>query len=408
MGEGHGGAVGPTVQTWPITRHRRHNSLRALKSHQSEDRDRPLEQYPRSYIPPPAIDPNLSARISMPTGTDIHRETCPIAFLNIDLLIMKSNQTFQDLFGLRGDVSGQGVGDLMEPAQHDMLQRLRNELRDEREAREPAYMPPISRGGEQEVLENVPLEHAESLSQPYQDRRYTWTFRLRNGQMQPLGVNVRLAKATVFFVALTVQPFQLPGPSPLMHAVGLPPAPGMPIPPRSSPRTAPATHSRDAPYYDPTRPSTATRSGPPSPYSFHSASTNLPPGTPRGNAYLASPTTRPGSGYRHSYHAPSSNPLGPPLTSMPLSSSSRPPSATSEPSQHRMVRPVRPESLQLPPLRGAQVPNPLISPQFSDPGTISSERIRPREIAFPPHESTPEPPPDSAKRRRLNIHEVLD
>ncbi|CAN9157004.1 unnamed protein product [Alternaria sp. RS040] len=63
----------------------------------------------------------------------------PVVYLNLDLVIQKANQAFADLVSFLGDIRGKHLGDLLEAQQNESMQRLRNELRDERDEREPTY-----------------------------------------------------------------------------------------------------------------------------------------------------------------------------------------------------------------------------------------------------------------------------
>ena len=110
-------------------------------------------------------------------------QSLPVAFLNLDLVVLKSNQAFQGLVGFLGVIRGKSLMDLLEPRSTDVLQRIRSELRDERDAREPTYMAPITASG-LDPVQLVPETDVDDVSHGYTDRAFLLNFRLPNGQHQ--------------------------------------------------------------------------------------------------------------------------------------------------------------------------------------------------------------------------------
>lgn len=133
----------------------------------------------------------------------------PMALLNLDLHIIKTNSAFNSLFG-RTDLPGRELADLVESHHIETLQRLRGELREERDAREPSYMPPIFGPRERETVQNIEEEDLDRISQGYTDRTFTWRFSSVFRQPQEVRVRVRLAKTSIFFVSLALPPFERP------------------------------------------------------------------------------------------------------------------------------------------------------------------------------------------------------
>ncbi|KAF2131413.1 hypothetical protein P153DRAFT_286118 [Dothidotthia symphoricarpi CBS 119687] len=340
------------------------------------------------------------------TGPNLAYQSSPVAFLNLDLVIQKSNQAFQDLVSFLGDVQGKNLGDLVEPRQNEVLQLLRNKLRDERDEREPAYMAPITPVGQdpmRSVMESVEDRDVERVSQGFTDRPIALHFRLRTGQYQSFQTHVRLAKTSLYFATLVVRtPPRSVGPPLLTHHIPPTPARGS----MSAPTTAPP---RD---YTPQqiRPPSSASSTSASPYlSFSSVRTSLPAFSP--SSYGSSPSYNysPGGGPEQSYFPtmqPPSQPGAYP-TAYPPASQPRTQSVTSE-SLRQLNRPARLESLQLPPIRTGAAP--LGSPLHLESSHSAAEgeqtRVRPRES--PPAVESRPASPDAHKRRRLNIHEVLE
>jgi hypothetical protein len=213
----------------------------------------------------------------------------------------------------------------------------------------------------------------------------------------------------LYFVTLVVRtPPRSTGP-PLLTQQLAPPTPIHASQSRSAPTTAPP---RDFGQYV-TRPSSSASSAPTSPYfNLSSVRTSLPQvsansygGSP---SYSYSPTAGPEAGYFPTIQPPTQpSPYPSPYPS--VSRPTRTASLTSEPFRgseplYDTSRPPRPESIQLPPIRTSQT-SALRSPRAQDFGEASKERVRRRD-ASPASTERPETP-DTGKRRRLNIHEVL-
>ncbi|KAF2472147.1 uncharacterized protein BDR25DRAFT_221412 [Lindgomyces ingoldianus] len=344
-------------------------------------------------------------------GPSLTYQALPVAFLNLDLVVLKSNQAFQDLVPFLGNTRGKNLSELLESRQTDVLQRLRNELRDEKDEREPTFMPPITQKG-QDLVQSVAENDVDQVSQGYTDRTHLLNFRLPSGQYQSLQTQIRLAKTSLYFVTLVVHTPPRPTGPPLLTQQLAPPTPVRASQTLSAPTTAPA---RDfGPY--PVRPPSSASSAPTSPYfNFSSVRTSLPQAPPLSStssygssqSYQYSPTAGPEQGYFPTIQPPSqpgaypspyppvsrsiSGSMGSPRGQEPLRDSNRPP---------------RLEGLHLPPIRTAPPP-PLPSPLGQEFGESSRERVRQRE-ASPSTTAERVDTPDTGKRRRLNIHEVLE
>lgn len=337
-------------------------------------------------------------------GASFSYQSLPVAFLNLDLVIHKSNQAFQDLVSFLGDVRGKSLAELLENQHFDVLQRLRGELRDERDDREPTYMAPITPVGQdpmQSVLQSVSETNIDHLSQGCADRRLILNFRTPNGQSLPLQTQIRLAKTSGYFVTLVVHSPARPQGPPLLTQQLAPPTPTNASQTRSAPTVAPSRGFGS----HPTRPTSSASSAPTSPYfNFNSVRTSLPTisSSSYGNSpsYGYSPTAGPEQGYFPTYQ-PLSQPGAYPPAYQPAS---RTGSIISE-HPRDANRPGRLEGLQLPPIRTNPAP-PLASPRGHEFGEGVRERVRQRESPTSA-EARPETP-DTSKRRRLNIHEVLE
>lgn len=388
--------------------HRAPDPHRVLRS--SRDEDSPIIHQRPTLASTSGRQPSVGsyggvAASPYTPGTHLVHHSLPLAFLNLDLVIQKSNQEFQDLVPFLGDVRGKSLADLLERSQADVLHRLRNELRDERDEREPTYMAPITPVGQdpmQSMMESVSERDVEHVSRGYADRPVLLNFRLPNGQYQSLQTQIRLAKmVSLYFVTLIVHTPPRPAGPPLLTQQLAPPTPIHASQTMSAPTTAPTREF--GPY--PARPASSASSAPTSPYfNFSSVRTSLPTisSSSFGSSpsYGYSPTAGPEQGYFPTYQ-PLSQPGAYPSPYPPVS---RTGSITSEP-QRDANRPVRLEGLQLPPIRTAPGP-PLGSPLGQEFAESARDRIRRRES---PSSADPRPDtPDTGKRRRLNIHEVLE
>lgn len=338
-------------------------------------------------------------------GPDLPYQSLPVAFLNLDLVIQKSNRAFQDLVSFLGNIGGKHLGELLEARQNDILQRLRNDLRDERDEREPTYMAPITPIGQdpmRAVMDAADERDVEHFSHGFTDRPVYLSFRLPNGQYHSLQTQIRLAKTSLYFVTLVVRtPLARPLGPPLLTQQLAPPTP-----------THSSQASTVAPQYTPqqVRPASSASSAPNSPYSFNFSSvrTSLPNFSP--SSFVSSP----GYGYSPTAAGPEAGYfpryLGqqPAVHAASYAAVPRTASATSEPLRE-LTHPARLGGLQLPPIRTG--PAPLGSPLNLGGGPIATEidreRVRRRESS-PGVDRRPDTSGESSKRRRLNIHEVLE
>lgn len=344
-------------------------------------------------------------------GPDLAYQSLPIAFLNLDLVIQKSNQAFQDLTSFLGSVGGKDLGELLEPRQHEALQRLRSDLRDERDEREPAYMAPITPMGYdpmRSVMDAVADRDVEHVSHGFTDRPIFLSYRLPNGQYQSLQTQIRLAKTSLYFVTLVVRTAP---PKPL----GRPLLTQQLAPPTSihasQSISAPTPLPTRAGHYTPqqARPPSSASSAPNSPYSFSFSSvrTSLPTFSP--NSYTSSPTygysptAGPEAGYFPNYHHPQSAAHAPSYPSAPRTGS-----VTSDPLRE-LNRSTRMDGLQLPPIRTGPAPlgSPLHLSAIHSATDGERERVRRRESSSSA-DKRPDTPGEAGKRRRLNIREVLE
>lgn len=176
-------------------RHRRGDSLRTL----------------RSYGSSPSSSSIVSPTYGRPASRSIHEVVppvfvTPIAFLDLDLVIIRANAAFYQLFAGSQELRGRRLTDIARPADADSFQNVRNSLREEREAKEPAYLPPILQSGH-DPLSGTTEGDVQAVTRGFEDRQYMWTYGLASGVEQALQTRICLAKSSIYFVTLTLPPF---------------------------------------------------------------------------------------------------------------------------------------------------------------------------------------------------------
>lgn len=342
----------------------------------------------------PSSQPAASSDVQQP-----YTPLSPVAFLNLDLVIQQSNPAFQELVSPTGDVQGRRLMDLLDSRSAETLHSVPGDLRNERDVREPAYMPPITPLGHDPLQSLAPDTDIDYVSKGFTDRTFVLNFRLPNDQHQSLKCQIRLAKTSLYFVTLKVLTPPRPVGPPLLTQHLAPPTPIRFSHSLSAPTTAPprdfASHPAPA----------SAGSAPTSPYyNFSSVRTSLPTISPNSYGSSQSHTTyspATGSAHDQSYFSK----VMKPTTSHPQTSHHHPPSyppvsrtesITSEsPLRYQAFnrdaeQTKRLEGLQLPPIRTAPATG------FGE-GPGERDGTRERGDAE-----------EGGKRRRLNISEVLE
>ncbi|KAK3073605.1 hypothetical protein LTR53_004660 [Teratosphaeriaceae sp. CCFEE 6253] len=337
-------AAGPSQTTpRPIAggRRARAESFRSLRSQASE------ESGPSSI---PASTPNRPLATSMLSPYSIRPPPAPpttrpafeaaTALLNTDLVIIRANRPFEQIMLSGRSVKDRNIADLAVPVDGENFQHIKNRLRAEREAREPAYMPPIVQPGQDPVL-RIAEPEAEQYAQGFNDHTYTWRRSQFGASAETFPARVRLAKATAYFVVVTLPSFRpvdqpsppVPQPPPFTYS-----GPLMAGPPLRSPEAfAPPVREPSIQYAAPIAPFSSQGPVPPFPTRPAPYYTYPPPPPP------------PMPPQQHGY------PSFPSLTSMPSGASAQPfpPAPTGFPPRSMMQdyaqRPTG-TAMQLPPL----------------------------------------------------------
>lgn len=362
------------------TRHQRTESLRSLRSQTSDGSSGSSLPTP-SF--PPVLQPAWMYQPPRPPSSGTFAAPVPTAYLDLDLNFIRANRPFQQIIANDEELSGRRLQDLVTSADAEPLSGIRGRLKAEREARDPAFMPPIIPMGE-DPLYGVREDDLDRLSHGFSDHTYTWTRSVITLTNETFPARVRLAKAAAYFVIVTLpsfRPMEMLPPQPIAPAS----SPGYLIPPPrvpllqgqlSQPRMEmqPSPHVPFPPTGRPVSRQQATLGSSRYPQPFPAAQQFHP-----SQAYAANQPVAP--------QPPTSRfSVGEPPTSVPpatpLAASMRPP----------------PQSMQ-----GLQLP-PLTEP----PAQASSrEQQRLGESEVPQRSSDDEGEQSPKKRRRMDINEVL-
>jgi len=359
------------------TRPRRAESFRSMQSQTSDDTASYAGSTPgvgpygmlRSPFSAHPIPPRASgSRLGFEVAT---------ALLDLDLIIIRANRPFEEIM-LRGQVArGRHVAEIATPADAEGFQTIRNRLRAEREAREPAYMPPIQQLG-QDPVSQIPERDAEQYTEGFSDRTYSWTYASPRVAAETFPVRLRLAKASTYFVMLTLPSFR-----PLEPAVPTYSGPLMAGPPLHAPERFGPAHSPGS------QPAPPTRRHLPQRTPIAAPSMPIPESAHPVHTY---PLSRPGIPLTPSYPSYPSGPAAAPRSSA-AGLPAAPASFASAAVIHR-----DPAAFQLPPIVASSM---VMAPQGAEPSA------RAQQASSSEEEEGADGRPRSSKKRRMDIGDVL-
>ena len=328
-----------------------------------------------------------------------------MAFLNLDLQILKCNEAFRQMFGAGGDPRGRRLSDFIDIRHESQVQRLQNELREERSRRDPTYLPSIFPDRqEQQAVQALHDTDVDRITQGFDERRESWTYVLSDGRPEQLYSRVSLARTTIYFAVIILR--RIAQPSPAQRSAFGPTSIELPAPLPVAPS---AISPRGFGFHPP---------GPASPYGGPSA-----PASPFASFQTLGMTLPPNTGSMTSLYAPPSRsdpsyfprlaPYGAPTTELPLTSqppTSRPRSTTMEAlTSPRAGRRQRPQSLYFHPRGPAgSAPTTPLGAAFSQSVTEHGELSSSRTPGGPEEEE--DTSEESARKRRrtgMNIKDVL-
>jgi hypothetical protein len=385
--------------------------------HIGSERGRYLRSYSRESLPPPPVSAiaampasaaNLAAvsRIqSAPTSATANNANPlpnsagldgPWALLDLDLTIVRADQSFRSLVSADANIDHRPLEHFLGPESIEVMRRLRNDLRRERDTREPALLPPITSASEQDMLKSISEKEIMSSSSSYTDGTDIWTFRLSNGVLEKFPFGVRLGKKSgMYYVILIIrlpshtERYRMSLQEPSSHL------PRNPLPPSPYGLQSPfAMGSTQSPY-------------PPSSHNaplqaFQPVGTTLPPLQASAGSFTTSPVAQRDFPPSHSVTPTRAistlNDPSPRATVMSHDRAARPAPATP------MAPPPAWAQQQLPPISGM-----LPRPSSQETSEAGSAHQRSRSSGSSLQEAAPvEDPERGPKRRRFDISDVLE
>ncbi|KAM0275702.1 hypothetical protein ACHAQH_007500 [Verticillium albo-atrum] len=126
----------------------------------------------------------------------------PVAFLNLDMEVVRASPTFIDAIGM-ANIRGRGLFDLVTPSERTKVQGHQLALQEERSRKDPMYLPPIfGKQEEERVFETLRFD-ADELLRIQMDRRDMLAFAAPGGQLRSFLVRFGSAKRdSTYFIAL--------------------------------------------------------------------------------------------------------------------------------------------------------------------------------------------------------------
>ena len=330
-----------------------------------------------------------------------------VAFLNLDLRILKTNELFRSAFAPAGEVRGRLLTDFIDVQHVGALAQLQNNLREERMRREPTFLPGIfPEQQEQRAMEALDEHDADAVTQTFEDRLQRWTFHPAGGPELMLS-RVRLAKTSIYFTVLTLRRLAKP---PARNAAPLhrPRPLDLSISGRQHPPPQPSpTHMQ---YFTAGPRSPFLSSGPSSPFSgYPTLGPAMPPIAAPSASYGAANIMRPRSD--PAFFSRASAPSMPPFSQM------QPPQHPSP--HHAATTDVRPSSareehrhtslsgFQLPPIVSSAPATPLTAEFFQSApaGTYGAGAVTPENRGAERMDGREE---SARKRRRMDINDLVE
>ena len=195
----------PSTRPIAGSRHRRTESLRSLRSQTSESSGPSALPTP-TFPAPPLTQSRFGFQPAFFPNTSSFAVDTPTAYLDLDFVFIRANNSFQRAISGGHDIRGRRLDDVVSSADGESFQSIRTQLREEREARDPSYMPPIYHG--EDPLQGVSDADVEQFTRGFTDRTYIWTPIQPSILQERFTVRTRLAKGNVYFVVITLPPLR--------------------------------------------------------------------------------------------------------------------------------------------------------------------------------------------------------
>lgn len=177
----------------------RPGSYRVIKSQSGN------QMVPRYLTHASSTDANIYSSGQPPPAPLVMNSTeQPCAYLSMDMQLSKVSRAFCDAIGTPS-VTGRKLLDTVAVNDRDKVYRLQRQLDEERQDREPNYLPPIyGRSEEDRIIQSLGFGQ-EYLAQFRMNRQDVLTFQAPDGQQRPYPVRLSLEKReSIYFVVLVI------------------------------------------------------------------------------------------------------------------------------------------------------------------------------------------------------------
>jgi len=154
-------------------------------------------------------DANIYAGQAPPNPRVGRPQDVPLAYLNMDLQFSNASRSFSELLSMPS-LGGRKLLDIVASTDRDKVYRLQRVFEDERQEREPNYLPPIyGKTEEDRVIQSIPLDLDEGV--PFRtERQELLTFQEPSGQQRSYQVRLGLAKRESTYYVVLILAIQAP------------------------------------------------------------------------------------------------------------------------------------------------------------------------------------------------------
>jgi len=154
-----------------------------------------------------AADANIFTGQAPAIPRAVGTQDVPLAYLNMDLQISNASRGFSELLGMPS-LGGRKLLDIVASTDRDKVYRLQRVFEDERQEREPNYLPPIyGKAEEDRVIQSIPLNLNLDDGVPFRtEHQENLTFQEPSGQQRSYQVRLGLAKreSTYYIVLILI------------------------------------------------------------------------------------------------------------------------------------------------------------------------------------------------------------
>ena len=322
----------------------------------------------------------------------------PFCLLDLDFSVVKSNELFENYLRLQGSIRGRPIAEFLDPQSRDLMQSIKAQIHKERSQSDPAYLPPIRNLIEHEAIQSITQADFETVTRGFPERNVRIVLAGADGQLNTVTCQIQLAKRNVFFVVLILRT-STSSKTPLV----MPNYPGA-LSPSQNLGSMTVTGSSD--FRRPSRPLSIPSPSPGSQHLYQpgsSAFLPIKPHSPTMQTFV--PSQRHTLGYFQNVRQPVG--LGGVVSSasdpFPMSAGAETFTQTTAGDEPRTDRL---QNLLLPPILGPSISTSPSSSMLQSPELRTrNQQSRTRHLSI---EESADESSDRSKKRRLNIHEVLE